>query len=419
MPSENATVELEIESLSKGGDAVAHHQGQVVFVARAAPGDRVRVELVASDARSLRGHVLEVLQAGPHRVTPVCPLAERCGGCRWMHVAADAQANAKEQLFYDALERIGHVPRSALSAQPLVRAPQSLAYRRRARLHVRRGEVGYLREGTHELVAVDACPVLEPTLDKALRSLPQALRDAGLLGRTSEIDLVCEGAAWSFALHVDKLSGAMRSKAEVVVRQVGARGAVLLAPNESPARVREPELGTLRPDTFAQVSAGSNSTLVEAAVEQLSVREGQQVLELFAGSGNFTLPMASRGAQVWAIEQAGPALRLLRAAADRRGLGARVRILEGDSLTLAKSLSSEGRRFDALVLDPPRSGCSGLGPFARLLGVRRIVYVSCDPATLSRDVDELHRAGFAPKWAQPFDLFPQTPHVEGIVRLEA
>jgi len=414
-----ARATLTIEGLAAGGDAVAHHDGRVVFVDRAAPGDRVEVALIERPGdRALFGSVVEVLERGAARVEPACPVAAECGGCRWMHVDLAAQAQAKSKIFASALERIGGLELSSLQLMPLVTAPDALAYRRRARLHVRRGKVGYLRERTHALVEVAGCAVLEPALDRALRALPQALRDTQLLARVTEIDLVCEGAAWSLALHLPKLTGAIRTRAEALVQRVGARGAVLVAPGVAPSLVAQPVLGTLRPDVFAQVNAASNAALVAAAVAQLQPRAGQRVLELFAGSGNFTLPMAAAGAQVVAVEGAGPALSLLRRAADSRGLSARVKIVEGDALARARALAADGQRFDAVVLDPPRAGCSGLAPVAHAVGAERIVYVSCDPATLARDLAELRGGGFIPRWAQPFDLFPQTPHVEGLVRLE-
>lgn len=411
-------VEVEIESLAKGGDGVARHEGRAVFVERAVPGDRLSIDLVERAGRVLHGLEAKVLRASPDRVIPACPIADRCGGCAWMHFDVAAQRRAKERIFGEALERIGGVDRGRLRLEPIVAAPVAIGYRRRARLHVRKGEVGYLREGTHELIAIEHCPILEPVLEAALPRLIGALRTHALLGRTREIDLVCEGSAWSFALHLDALSGVVRDRVERVVRATGARGAMILAPSALPTRVETPELGSLRPDVFAQVSAASNAGLVEAVVEQAGAIRDTEVLELFAGSGNFTLPLAAAGARVVAIEQAGPALGLLRASANRRGLGASIRIVEGDALDRGRALASEGRVFRTLVLDPPRSGCSGLGSVARGLGVERIVYVSCDPATLARDVGELAALGWQPVWARPFDLFPQTPHVEGVVRLE-
>jgi 23S rRNA (uracil1939-C5)-methyltransferase len=205
---------------------------------------------------------------------------------------------------------------------------------------------------------------------------------------------------------------------EKLVAQVGARGAVLRIDKVAPLLIGKPVLGTLRPDVFAQVNAASNALLVAAAMERLRPAGGLRVLELYCGSGNFTLPAMAAGAQVVAVESAGPALGLLRDAAEKRGLRGQLRIMEGDALKLSQALAGEGQRFEACLLDPPRAGASGLGPSLRALGVERVVYVSCDPATLARDVGELRGAGFKAVWAQPFDLFPQTPHVEGLVLLE-
>lgn len=412
-------VELQIESLARGGDGVAHHAGRTVFVERTAPGDRVRVGLPAGqEPVQVAAAEVELLEPSPARATPFCPVADRCGGCRWMHLSPEVQAAAKERIFYETLARAGRTPRESIEVRPLVRAPQTRGYRRRTRLHVRRERVGYLREKTHELVEVGGCPILEPQLDHAVAKLAPALAEHGLLARVKEIDLVSDGARWSLALHVDRLTDAVRERTEALVRALGARGAVLLAEGLAPVLVQKPVLGSLRPDVFAQVSGSSNALLVEAAVAQVAPAPSMRVLELFAGSGNFTLPLAAAGAQVVAVDFAGPALGLLRRAADAAKLGARVRIVEGDALQRAQALAADGARFDALFLDPPRAGCAGLAAVAVELGVKRVVYVSCDPGSLARDLAELRGAGFLPVFAQPFDLFPMTPHIEGLVRLE-
>jgi 23S rRNA (uracil1939-C5)-methyltransferase len=412
-------VELLIEALARGGDGVAHHEGRTIFVERTGPGDRVRVELPPGrDPVQLPAKDVELLAPGPARAELFCPVADRCGGCRWMHVTPDAQAEAKERLFYEALARVGHTPRESIDARPLVRAPAVRGYRRRTRLHVRRERLGYLREKTHELIEVTGCPVLEPELHAAVGKLGPALAEHGLLARVKEIDLVSDGMRWSLALHVDRLTDAVRERTEALVRALGARGAVLLAEGKGPVLIQKPVLGTLRPDVFAQVNGASNAALVEAASTQLAATPGTRVLELFAGSGNFTLPLLQRGAQVVAVDFAGPALGLLRKAADAGGQGTQLRIVEGDALEKAKLLAADGARFDAVLLDPPRAGCSGLGSVAVTLGVKRIIYVSCDPGTLARDLAELRGAGFLPTFAQPFDLFPMTPHIEGLVALQ-
>lgn len=413
-------VELQLEALGKGGEAIARLDGRVVLVDRGVPGDRVRVALREAEGRTLRGRVLELCEPSPERVAPACPIVERCGGCRWMAASAPLQARSKAQLLRDALERLGGLDLSAVEVRPLVSASPALGYRRRARLHVRKGRVGFLQEGSHELVEVQSCAVLEPTLDRALTRLPAALREAGLLAKASELDLVCDGDRWSFGIDVERLSGAVRSKLEAVVRTVGAEGAVVLErqPKARPQLLGRPTLGALRPDVFAQVNGASNEVLVAHALELLKPQPGEALLELFCGAGNFTLPLLAAGSSVVGIDSAGPALGLLRSRADAAGHGAALRFVEGDGLGRAKALAEEGRRFDALLLDPPRSGCSGLAPVLHRLGVQRVLYVSCDPATLARDLRELSDIGFRLRVVEPHDLFPQTPHVEAIALLE-
>src|SRR5262249_27502014 len=150
----------------------------------------------------------------------------------------------------------------------------------------------------------------------------------------------------SFSVEVDKLTGELRDKVERVVRATGARGAVITRAGAVPALVGEPALGTLRPDTFAQVSADSNALLVEAAVEQMQVGEGRLGRGLFAGAGNFALPLAAGGGAVVAVEYESLALGLLRDAANRRGLGSRVRAIQTGAIEGARSLAQEGQRFE-------------------------------------------------------------------------
>jgi 23S rRNA (uracil1939-C5)-methyltransferase len=176
-----------------------------------------------------------------------------------------------------------------------------------------------------------------------------------------------------------------------------------------------------RPDVFQQANRGANALLVAEALRLLAP-EGEDVLELHCGAGNFTGPLAARARAVAAVEVQGPALDLARADEAEREGGAAVRFFAGDALKLALALSRErgpsARRFGAALLDPPREGARGIGPALRELGVARAVYVSCDPATLARDLKGCVGAGFRVAEVVPVDLFPQTHHVEGIVLLE-
>jgi 23S rRNA (uracil1939-C5)-methyltransferase len=207
-------------------------------------------------------------------------------------------------------------------------------------------------------------------------------------------------------------------------------GAVLEGEGTPPVSVGEPVLfhqrvpgdpgsglQRSRPDLFRQANREANALLVKTALDLLAP-DGLQVLELFCGGGNFTGPLARRAAGVAAVEAQGPALELARADLSPPPGGAgHVRFFAGDALKLALAFAREGRRFGAVLIDPPRDGVRGIGPALRDLGAPRAVYVSCDPATLARDLKGCIGAGFRVASVQPIDMFPQTHHVEGVALL--
>jgi 23S rRNA (uracil1939-C5)-methyltransferase len=419
---------LNIESLAAGGDGFGHLDGRAVFVERVAPGDVVEVELFEERERSARARVLRRLVDSPQRVEPGCPHAETCGGCHWLHVSLDTQAQAKQTLFRDALERIGGIARGSLELRPLVRANAPLAYRHRARLHVESGRLGYRARSSHALVEPTECRLLEPKLEAALPRLREALAREGPVPRCADVSIACDATRVTAAFHVDAISKASLSRAERVMRAAGLDGAVVAAiepggparllgdallseeaPLAAPARVYS------RADLFAQANRATNERLVALALEGLG--SPGRVLELFSGAGNFTFAAARRSAQVTAVEASSDALDLARRSARETNPGL-IRFVLGDALGVALGLSREGQRYDALLLDPPRPGAKGVGKLAAALGVRRVVYVSCDPATLARDARELCACGFRGLWAAPVDMFPQTCHVEGVLVLE-
>lgn len=424
---------LTVESLAAGGDGIGRLSGRVVFVEGVAPGDVVEVELFEERERSARARVVRRLSDSRERVNPGCPHASTCGGCHWLHVSPGAQARAKEQLFWDALERIGGIPASALEARPLVPSPSELRYRRRARLHLGSGRLGYRARSSHALVEPTECRLLEPRLEAALLRLQEALAREGAVPRCTDISIACDAARVTAAFHVDQVLPAGLARAERVVQVAGLDGAVVAPPSPEggPARaIGNPLLSEEAPfaaparidgraDLFAQANRGANERLVALALEGLKLKEGApaRLLELYSGAGNFTFAAARRGAQVTAVESSSEALDFARRSA-REAAVQSARFILGEALGVASGLSREGQRYDALLLNPPRAGAKGLGRTAAALGVQRVVYVSCDPATLARDARDLCACGFRCVWGAPVDMFPQTCHVEGVLVLE-
>jgi 23S rRNA (uracil1939-C5)-methyltransferase len=376
-------VELRIESLAAGGDGVGHlPDGRIVFVPFTAPGDRVRVRLVESRARFARARVDDLLEAGPARATPVCPVFGSCGGCAWQHVAYAAQLEAKRSILVEALRRIGGL-REPGPIQ-IVPSPSEYAYRARARVRVEAGRVGYLRRRSHALCPVRRCPVLVPELEERLRELAA--------------DPPAQDGEWELA------SGA-----------AGVRAAPVAS--ERAPRI-ELEVGGRRIGVSSGVFAQSNALLLEelAARVGAAAGSGRLAVELFAGAGFLTVGLAQRFDRVVAVEGDPAAVRDLHA--NLAGAGStRVEVV-GESVERALARLA-GLRPDALVLDPPRSGLPR-GAAAEVAAVEpsRIVYLACDPATLARDLAELCARGYALHAALGIDLFPQTPHLEALATLE-
>lgn len=375
---------VRIDALAAGGDAVGRvPDGRVVFVPLAAPGDRVHVRICQERARFLRGRVEKLLEPGAARGDPLCPVFGRCGGCAWQHVRYEAQREAKSKILADALGRIGGFERG--SPIPVVASPSRYAYRGRTRVRIEAGRVGYRCRGSHTLCPVSSCPVLVPELDARLRRLvaqpPQ---------RNGEWELAF-GSGRARAVSVGP-PGGERLFLEVGGEPIGFSSGV-----------------------FTQ----SNVLLLETLVERVvaSAGSGAFALELFAGAGFLTLQLARRFERVVALEASAAAARDLRAnlrAADLGGVEVHEQRVEFSAALFGRLAP------DVVVLDPPRAGLP-TGAVAAVAGVgaRRIVYLSCDPATLARDLAGFRERGYRLRRVEGFDLFPQTPHVEALAVLEA
>ena len=404
---------VRLDSLAAGGEAVGRDDaGRVVFVDGGVPGDLVEVELAESRKRFARGRIARLIEPGDARVAPPCPIAERCGGCPWQAVAGDAQAAAKEAIVRRALRTL------AVEVAPIVAAPSALGYRVRATLHARDGVVGFFARRSHALVAVERCLALEPALDRALAAaraleggaLAAALGEDGALRGTvtprGEVHLQLVAGRGADAARLDALAGALVACGVAAGALVGARayGAAELDAGEPDAPHLVSAAG------FRQADHAQNArlrALVLAALEP----DGREVLELYAGDGNFTRDLHRRAARVVAVEEDAAAVARLRRAMG--GVEAVVARVEVDVVARA----ARGERWSRVLLDPPRAGAAdALAAIAAVAG-ERIVYVSCDPATLARDAAALAARGWRALGATPVDLMPHTDHVEVVLTL--
>jgi 23S rRNA (uracil1939-C5)-methyltransferase len=376
-------VELSIDALAAGGDGVGRTaEGRVVFVPFTAPGDWVRARIAELHPRYARAELEQVVAASPSRVLPPCEVFGTCGGCAWQHVDYAAQCEAKRRIAEDALRRVGKLTLPGpIALRP---SPEPYAYRARARVAVEARRVGYRRRNSRELCAVSTCPILCAPADAQLRALADAppARDgeweiaAGELGSARAHAVDATGPELELAVGADRL----RVSAGV----------------------------------FFQGNPALHGALVESVAR--AAGRGALALELHAGCGFFTLALARAFERVIAVESDPAAADDLRHNLARAGLAnvevvpARVESALGGGLAAI--------RPDAVVLDPPRTGLPrGVADRLCALAPARIAYLSCDPATLARDLAALAAGGFALEGVEAFDLFPQTPHVEVLADL--
>ncbi len=407
----NREHEVTVEALAPSGDGVAQLEGKTVHVADALPGERVRVSMERGVA-VVRARV----EASPERVMPRCEVFDRCGGCAWQHASESLQRASRLALLRRALPAdLREVP---VAWHP---SPSPWAWRTRARLawEARGGAVslGFRARRSHGVVATLSCPVLDPTLEAALRPLTSRL---ALVARRGEVSLALgAGGAPVASVHPDRSLGPGAYEACAGLVSDGFAGVALWVEGASvPAVTGDPRPRVSGPDGaplalgvdgFAQANASLNTALAEAVV-RLCPAENRRVLELYAGAGNFTVLLAKKAASVTAVEGDAYA-----AAAMRENLAARA--ITNVSVRADAAERCVDARADVVVLDPPRTGAREVvEALAKRADIRAVVYVSCDPATLGRDLATL-RARYAVTAIEAFEMFPQTAHVETVVAL--
>jgi len=401
------TIVLRLTDLAYGGDAVGRHEGRAVFVPLGLPGETVRAEITEERPRFARARLVEVLVPSEDRVEPACPLFGRCGGCQLQHASYQSQLEHKRRTLQSLLARIGKVQ------NPLVHPTQPMDNPWRYRNHVQLsvttdGRLGFLALRSNDIVPVERCPLVHPMIaalwqqvaDRVdLSHLNRVVLRAGTV--TGERLIVLEGPG---PVTLPDMSAPRVSW----VHRTARRNIVLSGDDHFTER-----LGRLRlrisSDSFFQVSTQQADHLLVVVSDLAAITRGETLLDAYCGVGTFALSLGRNAARVIGIEESPSAI------ADAQAnniLGDRAEFLEG---RVEEVLPGIGGPLDVAVLDPPRVGCAGRA--LKALASRqpkRIVYVSCDPATLARDLARLAELGYDLVLTQPVDMFPQTYHVETV-----
>jgi len=433
-PARSASAtELTIDDLAHDGRGVAHLEGRAVFVEGALPGERVRARIDHHRDGEVAATLEAVLTPSPDRVEPPCPHFGTCGGCALQHMEPSAQVRAKQAIVLSTLARIGKVVPERVLA-PLAAAPWG--YRRRARLGARlvrkkgRVLVGFRERKGRYIADLAACRVLDPRAGELILPLAALFGALSIPDRLPQVEVACGDEVTVLVLrHLAPLTAAdhdaLRAFAaahaiEWWLQPADESSAAPLDPPGSPLRYAlQSDDAALRaeiefrPTDFIQVNAAVNRLMVEQALALLEPQPGARVLDLFCGLGNFTLPLARRGAEVIGVEGDAGLVARARANAARQGIAADFHV--ADLFQPLDDFPWARQRYDAVLLDPPRAGAWEVVQRMPKFAPSRIVYVSCHPGTLARDAQHLcHEQGYRLAAAGAMDMFTHTAHVEAM-----
>ena len=419
---------VDIVDLTHDGRGVARTDGKTLFVAGALPGETVEAVRLRKRKTHDEGKILNLLVSAADRVEPACPWFQICGGCSLQHLEGSAQLAAKEKVLLDNLLRIGGVePRKIY---PPVHGP-AIGYRRRARLGVRwvegkgRALVGFRERFSSFITDIEYCPVLAPPADDLIQPLSRLVGELSLKRRLPQIEISIGDNRTALVFRIleeptDRDLDSLRQfrvahGVDVYLQRGGVDTVTALDGIAAPLVYRLPQFDLeyrFLPTDFVQVNAAINRQMVSRVTELLGIEPDWRVLDLFSGLGNFSLPMAREGASVTAVEGDEGLVARARENTALNGIGS-AEFHVADLFEDCRDLPWATVPYDAVLLDPPRSGAREILPV--VAGAARVAYVSCHPGTLARDAGILVRDyGYRLDGAGVIDMFPNTAHVESM-----
>lgn len=441
-------IEAEVHGLGHAGEGVARYQNFTLFIPGGLPGDRLRARVTEVKKNFGRAELLAVLAPAPGRVTPPCPVYAECGGCQLQHLDYAAELAAKREQVRNALERLGGL--KGVPVHPTLGMAEPWRYRNKAQFPVGvlgdQVVAGFFAPGSHRIVDIDDCLIQHPVANRILREVKE-------LAARYRVPIYDERSHTGVLRHVlvrvarhggDAMAVLVTATADLphdheIAGELMARIPELISvwQNINPERTNVvlgeesvhlagqeglvDRIGDLEffisPRSFFQVNPAQTEVLYRKALEYAALHGGEVVIDAYSGIGTISLFLARQAGQVYGIEEVPEAVADARANAERNGI-ANATFLAGAVEEVLPRLYAEGVRPDVVVFDPPRKGCDpAVLEAAVAMAPRRMVYVSCNPATLARDLGMLAEKGYRTLEVQPVDMFPHTHHVESCALL--
>lgn len=379
-------IEIHLTGIANGGSAVGRYEGRAVFVSYAIPGEVVRARIIADKGKFITAEAVEILEESSERVTPKCPHFGKCGGCHWQHITYDAQLKLKRQIVEEQMRRIGGFDN--LTIYDTVPNSTPWNYRAHSTFHIAANrQLGFISIDNQTVIPLRECHIIRPELLDLMQHFPAN----DLSSERTRLQIGSEGQAIAFWMLSDDIPSPTKKSKFVFYEIYGRRFRCTAG-------------------SFFQVNLPQAGILIDKMLEYLDLKGSESILELYSGVGMFTAFLAERAKNVTSVEFS---LLAVQDAVENLSEFENITIIEGKTEEVLNRLSRG--RYDSVVLDPPRSGIDlkGLKGLVNL-SPEKIVYISCDVATLARDSKKLREGGYQLLFVQPVDMFPQTYHIECI-----
>lgn len=415
-------MQIEIERIAFGGAGIAKKDGKVFFVRGGLPKDVLEINIIKDKGNYAEAVIAEIIKPSPDRIETPCPVFDLCGGCQLQNLNYPAQLREKEYILKETLGRLGGLYDVAI--EPIVPSPKEFGFRNKVTLstwfYKGKWHVGYNQKGSNRKVAIDSCPISTDIVDKTIKRISEVLASLGDPYYPLE------------KIHIS--SNGFKSQITLVPRH-SRRGDLLKTLLKHLRRHRETENVSINgsgetgfefsilgnkflttPSAFTQVNSEINELMIKTVLDWAELTQEQTVLDLYSGIGNFSIPLALGAGEVLAVEISNNSVKLARKSAQANSVNNLV-FQNAASEHAIEVLNKDEEKFDLIVLDPPREGAKEIIDGLVGLSPAKIIYISCDPATLSRDLKRLDELGYKVVKVRPFDMFPQTFHIESIAML--
>lgn len=408
-------MQIQIEKLIFGGAGIGRAGGKVIFVRGGIPGEILKVKITKEKGRYAEAGIEEILRPSSERTPPLCPVFGWCGGCQWQHITYSSQLKYKEKILKETLERIGGL--KDVEIEPIVPSPKEYGYRDRVTLStwVQKGKnhIGYFEEKSRRRIAIEGCPISSKPIDRAIFRLAISLKSAPRYPlKKIHISSEESTAYIDFVPFWERNSKRLNPILNSLEKSVEERILILKNGEEFEFNLLGLRFYSV-PPVFIQGNKEINELLVQTIDKWANLKGHERVLDLYCGIGNFSLYIAKNAKEVVGVDVSARAVSLANKSAAANSI-TNVVFNASPSELFVEEAVRQGNKFDLIILDPPRKGAKEVLKGISRLSSKKIIYVSCDPPTLARDLKTLTELGYKALRIRPFDMFPQTYHIESL-----